>query len=105
MPTITIIYTTCPSPEVAQKIADQLLNGRLVACANIIESKSNYFWEGELQHEGEYLAICKTTNDKANEAIEKIKLIHPHQIPAVLSWQVEANETYAQWVTDQVNCS
>src|SRR5207248_8535321 len=43
---VVLIYCPCGSEEEAVRIARELLDRRLIACANIHESRSLYFWKG-----------------------------------------------------------
>jgi len=45
---IVLIYCPCGSEEEAARIARTLVEQRLIACANIREMRSIYFWKGEL---------------------------------------------------------
>jgi len=56
-----IVLMTAKSKEEAEKIVNTLLEERLIACANIIDSVSSLFWwQGKIEKEKEVLAIMKS---------------------------------------------
>ena len=60
---ITMFYVPCSDKAEALKIANALVEQRLVACANILDScTSIYEWKGELKEESEAILIMKTVN-------------------------------------------
>lgn len=97
----TIIYITHPDKETARKIADQLINDRLVACANIFPVESAYWWKGEVQKEGEFVSIVKTRNELVRKVEEKVLSLHPYDIPCIMQMEVKANADYEDWIFEQ----
>ncbi|MBI4141697.1 divalent-cation tolerance protein CutA [Candidatus Woesearchaeota archaeon] len=93
-----IVYTPCKDEKEAEKIAEALLNEKLVACANILPSKSLYFWQGKLQKENEAILILKTTKEKFTAAEKKIKELHSYELPCILKIEGKANEEFEKWV-------
>lgn len=102
MTKIAIILTTCPSTEVAEKIGRTLVEERLAACVNIIPGvRSIYTWEGKTCDEGEILLLVKTAADRVAETEERIRSLHPYDLPEVVSLSPSGgSEEYAQWVTE-----
>ncbi|MGB9613556.1 MAG: divalent-cation tolerance protein CutA, partial [Candidatus Margulisiibacteriota bacterium] len=49
----SVVYITASSSKEAQKIAEILIEEKLVACANIFPIKSIYRWKGKLCREKE----------------------------------------------------
>ncbi|NQV08275.1 divalent-cation tolerance protein CutA [Candidatus Woesearchaeota archaeon] len=93
-----IIYITNPTKEKAKEIAKHLLDKKLIACANLIDSNSLYKWEGELKDENEVILLAKTTEDKFEEVKKEVKKIHPYDIPCILKIPAEANKEYSEWL-------
>lgn len=99
---IAVIYTTHSSAESASACCDQLLQERLIACANIFPIQSAYWWQGDIQREGEYAAVLKTS-PRLWEALKvRIEAIHPYETPCIVKIEAEANAAYAQWIESQV---
>ncbi len=99
---ITIFYTPFPSKEVAAEIIKTLLAEKLIACGNIVTSDSMYMWLGQLTTENEYIAIMKTLPEKTESLIKRIVSLHPYEVPAILHWEVEANESYYNWIKTEL---
>ena len=94
-----IIFCTCPKDS-SEVIADAVLNERLVACVNIIEGvKSKYWWNNELNTDIECLLIMKTRDELIDSVIQKIKEVHPYQVPEIISVEIsEGNKDYIEWI-------
>ena len=57
-----IAFSTFPDIEIAQKIARELVENAIVACANLVPSvESIYFWNEEVETSAEVFAIFKMT--------------------------------------------
>ena len=98
--TFLVFYTTYPDENTARSIAAQLLNQRLIACANIFPIQSAYWWEGALQQEGEWVAVLKTRL-ALEQAVEAALLeIHPYETPCIMRFETRANAAYAQWIEE-----
>lgn len=95
-------YVPFPTLESAQKVTTYLLEKKLIACANIVTSESIYSWNGDYQHENEWIAIIKTSQSNRQILVEAVESQHPYDLPAILCWEVETNSSYGVWVNDQV---
>lgn len=95
------IHTTVATSEDAHQIATFLVVQKLVACAQITEIKSYYYWEGALQAAAEFRISLKSV-DANYAAIEgAIRERHPYALPAVYAVPVEhAFPPYANWVIE-----
>lgn len=94
-----IVYITAPV-EVAEQIAGVLVEEDLARCVNIIEHvKSIYKWEGHLEHAPESLLIAKGPAEKTDDLIDRVKEIHPYEVPEVLCTEiVSGNDDYLDWL-------
>lgn len=99
---ITLFYTPFPSKEVAADVIKTLLAEKLIACGNVVTSDSIYMWLGQLTVENEYIAIMKTLPDKIESLTQRIASLHPYEVPAILHWQIEANESYCNWIKTEL---
>lgn len=95
-----MIYSTVSDLEEARRLSSNLLEKRLVACANIIPSvESHYHWQGKLETASEVAVIFKTTEDKLKEVAAEIKRLHSYELPAIISWNISWGEpSYLNWV-------
>lgn len=58
---IVILYVTASNKEEGQKIADDLVAGKLVACCNMVDPvHSTFSWQGAISREQEVMLILKS---------------------------------------------
>ncbi len=85
MKNIIVLHTTVANIEDARRMAQVLLNLKLIACAQIdgpIESV--YRWESAMETEKEFRLTVKTIDDLADQVIEKMKTLHPYEIAEIV---------------------
>ncbi|AIY89285.1 divalent-cation tolerance protein CutA [Geoglobus acetivorans] len=93
------IYVTTPTEDEAKKIAKHLLEKKLVACVNFWKINSMYWWEGEVQEDGEYAMILKTKAEKFSEVRDEIKKIHSYTTPCICAISIEeGNLEFLRWI-------
>lgn len=101
--TISIVYAVFPNRESAEKLSQELVALKLVACANInSDHTAIYQWQGKLERASETAVYFKTQSDLVEKVISTIKASHPYELPAILAWQVQsALPEYERWVVSQ----
>jgi len=72
-----IVYITHSSEANAQKIANHLIEKKMVACANIFPIKSAYWWKGQIGNDDEWVSIVKTIPQIWETLQKKLKLSIP----------------------------
>lgn len=94
------ICINCPDQATALGIADKLIAGRLVACANIFpEIESLYRWKGVIENEPEVPLVVKTRADLFDAVEGFVRTHHPYETPGVIGVPVErVNDDYLKWV-------
>lgn len=97
-----VLYITNPSEEIAEKIANHLLEKRLVVCVNIFPVKSMYWWKGGIEKGKEFVIIAKTLEERYEEIKEELRKIHPYEIPCIIKIPATANDEYLKWVEREV---
>jgi len=101
---LILLYVPCGSEDEARRIAGLLLREHLIACGNIYESRSLYYWKGELADEPEQVLLCKTTPARAAAAATRIRQVHSYDSPCILRIEpASANHEYASWVHSEVS--
>jgi periplasmic divalent cation tolerance protein len=101
--TIHIIYSLHGSEKDATQLLLNLLSKKMVACGNVFPCQSHFEWKGTMDNAKEWVLIVKTSQKKVRIACEWLENHHPYEIPAILTWSVEANVKYAKWVEEQTN--
>jgi len=90
-----LLYITSSSKEEAEKISNNLLDEKLIACANIIESKSVFNWKGKRENSKEFIIFAKTSEEKSSDAEKRIKELHSYEVPCIIRVLVSANNEYS----------
>lgn len=103
MADLQLIYTTWPDTGTAQAAARQLLEKRLIACANIMPAGlSLYRWEDDICSEAETVMILKTSGDACRAARDFIAAVHPYDTPCILVLDTAAvNTDFGTWAVAQ----
>ena len=97
-----IIYVTHPDEASANKISSELIQKKMVACANIFPMQSAYWWQGNIENEKEYVSILKTIQENFDKVKNEIEKVHQYEIPCIMKIEVSANEAYENWIRDSV---
>lgn len=99
-----IAFSTFPDVETARKIARELVEGAMIACANILPSvESIYCWEEKMETNSEALAIFKMTAARYSEFESRLRALHPYEVPEIIAHRIEHGlPEYLRWVSE--NC-
>ena len=100
---IRLVLVTHPSKEHAERITRGVIDAKLAACVLVTDVKSFYNWEGTLNEDDEVVTLLKTSTDKVDDLEEYIEANHDYDVPAIISFQSNANESYGNWLNDQIN--
>ena len=101
---VLLAISTFPDVETANRIAEELVAEKLAACANLLPAvHSIYHWKEKIETSGETMVLFKTTEARLNEFSEKLRSLHPYEVPELICIKVDAGSAdYLRWVTD--NC-
>ena len=100
-----VILITAKDKEEAQKIADSLVEAKLVACVNIVpQIQSVFWWQGKVDRSPESLLIVKTQKSLFQKVVKQVKSIHSYSVPEIIALPIIAgNKDYLNWITDSVS--
>jgi periplasmic divalent cation tolerance protein len=95
-----IVLMTAPNREEASRIVRVLLEERLIACGNIVDSVCSLFWwEGKIEKEKEVLVIMKSSEGLFKELSERVRELHSYDVPEVLALPiVDGSRSYLDWL-------
>ena len=86
-----LIWCPFPDKESARRATANMLEEKLIACANIFPAIESVFeWEGSVSDAQEVAVLFKTTSSKLNQAIAHLGDCHPYDTPAIIGWTCEA---------------
>lgn len=99
---VFLAFSTFPDIETARKISRELVTDKFAACANIIPAiESIYRWQGKIEQGNETLVLFKTTAARFAAFQEKLKSLHPYDVPEIIACPVDkALPEYLRWVID-----
>ena len=101
---ILLALSTFPDRETAQRISNQLVAEKFAACASILPGiESIYRWKERIETGNETLVFFKLSEDRQSAFQEKLRSLHPYEIPEIIFVPVVSGlAEYLRWV-DQ-NC-
>ncbi|HYP19048.1 MAG TPA: divalent-cation tolerance protein CutA [Chloroflexia bacterium] len=100
---VVLLYVPCGSEEEAALIGTALIEERLIACANILESRSLYRWKDAIADEREKVLLCKTIASRAEVAQRRVVEMHSYEVPCVLRLEpASVSHDYAKWIFGEV---
>ena len=99
---LLVVLSTFPDAAAAHAAAKVLVNERLAACVNLVPGVvSVYRWKEKVETSQEVLAVIKTTAGRYPELEQRLKEIHPYEVPEIVALPAAAvADTYLAWVTE-----
>jgi periplasmic divalent cation tolerance protein len=94
------VYVTVSDEAEAKTIARTVVNERLAACANLLGPiQSVYWWDGKVCDGTEAAVVLKTSADRQDELIERIRSLHSYECPCMVCLPIAAgNADFLSWI-------
>jgi periplasmic divalent cation tolerance protein len=104
MTDVLLVLIMAPDQTSAERIATELVETRLAACANIIPGLTSiYRWRGEMHRDPEVLMLVKTVRAAWERLRETVRNLHPNELPEIMAVEVsDGLATYLDWVAAEV---
>ena len=101
---ISLAISTFPDRETAQRISNQLVTEKFVACANILPAiESIYRWKEKVETGAETLVFFKVSEARQAAFQEKLRSLHPYEVPEIILIPLSGGlPEYLRWVSE--NC-
>ncbi len=95
------VMTAIYDKKKAEKIANHLLKKKLTGCVQILGPvESQYWWEGKIVKDKEWLLIIKTSENLYKKVEKEIKAVHDYSVPEILAIPVvEGSKDYLNWLS------
>ena len=99
-----VVLVTVANKQEAEKIAQTLLEAKLIACANVVERAASYFrWGGKIECTNEMLIIMKSRKDLFEELSGKVRGIHSSEVPEIIALPIVAGlREYLEWLDNSL---
>lgn len=97
---VMFVYATAGDAAEAQRIGRLVVEEQLAACVNIIAGVTSIFrWGDKVEEAGEAVLILKTTEEKLERLIARVKSLHSYECPCIEALPVvEGNRDFLEWV-------
>ena len=94
------VVVSVPSTRVATRLAADLLQQRLCACAQTVGPiTSHYRWQGKIERAHEWLLVIKTRAALLERLEAAVLRVHPYDVPEILTVPVHSGSRgYVQWL-------
>jgi periplasmic divalent cation tolerance protein len=99
-----LVFTTCGSPEDADRLGKLLVEQRLAACVNAVGGvSSTYRWQGQVLKDRETLLVIKTTESRYAALEQAIRAHSTYELPEVVAIPVHrGSPPYLAWLRESV---
>jgi periplasmic divalent cation tolerance protein len=100
---LIVVSTTVENKADAERLASILIEGRLVACAQISSPlTSMYRWQGKIVTAEEFLLVLKTRKSLYETVAQVLRREHPYQVPEVVGQEIDMiDERYSAWIAEE----
>ena len=97
-----MIETAFDNKEEAEKTIKTLLEKKLVASCQIVESESKWNWKKEYEESKEYLVFMKTKISLQKDIYDTIRKIHSYECFEFAVFNLDSySEEYLKWIEDE----
>ncbi len=95
--------THLPNRDSAERLAEHLIEKRLVACVNIMPAcTSIYHWRGKIESAAEIPMQMKSTRAQYAAIEMTIRQLHPYELPEITYVHLDGGESaYIQWIQQE----
>ncbi len=104
MSSTILILWTCATLEEARRICEELVEKRMIACANLIPHvESIYLWEKRVEQGNEVKVFLKTLDSQFAAVRDYIKIHCTYDVPEISKIQIDdGHQDYFRWIEDVV---
>jgi periplasmic divalent cation tolerance protein len=103
MEKIIQITTTADNRSIIENIGRNLVEKRLIACAQILGPiQSVYRWKGNVEDTNEWLLLMKSKASLYPAIEEEIQRQHPYELPEIIAISIDKGLAgYMEWVANE----
>ncbi|UZK69315.1 divalent-cation tolerance protein CutA [Sphingomonas sp. S1-29] len=101
MSDLALLHVTFGTAEEAESVARAVIEERLAACANVMQScTSIYRWKDNIETEIEVPVLFKTGMEQALALRDRITQLHSYDTPAIELWPAATSEAVLEWIDE-----
>ena len=98
-----LVYTILRDSNEAKVMADRLLSGGLIACANIFPVQSRYRIDGMVERADEVAVFLQTKKENFSKIKEAIKSMSTYKLPCVIAFNIDGGDKkFIEWIEKSV---
>lgn len=99
-----LVFCTCPDPDTATRLAEQLVEQRLAACVNLLPGLTSvYRWQDQIAHDRETLLLIKSSAERFGALSAWLKEAHPYEVPEIIAVALDAGvPEYLAWMAQSM---
>ena len=95
------IKTTFEIKQDAEKLAELLLDKKLIACGQVFEIASHYIWKNERFIEKEFILMMKTKESLFGQVEKEVKENHLFEVAEIIALPIQnISKEYANWIDE-----
>lgn len=99
---LVVVLTSEASLENAERLAQALLQQKLVACVSLMPCISHYEWQGRPTRSEEVKLLLKTHPSCLEALHQKVMALHSYDTPEWITLSAQSRGAYAQWCAEQL---
>lgn len=98
-----VVLITAANRTEAEQIGGYLVEEKLAACCNIVDSIFSIFsWEGKTCQENEVLLIIKSVKTRFDKIVSEVKKLHSYDTPEIITLPIiSGSEDYLNWIASE----
>ena len=101
--TSNLLFLTCANQEEADKIAQALLEKKLVVCVKKSPVNSDFLWQGKIDHGNEILLVMDSSEELFDQGEQEVKRLHSYDTPNLVSVLVsKASTGISEWMGQEL---
>lgn len=99
-----VVLVTAKDESEAKRLGEKLVSEKLAACVSLVPKVSSvYRWGGKIERADEVLILIKTSQEKLDRLIPRIKELHSYEVPEVLVLPIErGSPEYLKWLEESL---
>lgn len=100
---MNLLFLTCANEVEAKKIANVLLEKRLIICAKRTSVSSSYLWKGKIEESSEALLVMDSLAENFEKINDEVKRLHSYKTFVLTSILVnQATKKVEGWFKEEL---